>query len=190
VIEILDLSLNMFGMLFGANLSIALFYHYFAVETDEQRGQVVGTTLGASTALGLLGAAVGISTAGHISQFVLQTPNHSTHFTIMFLSFAATLPLETCFYWLKAINQSGLFVASSIARLVLQIPLTFLLLVSLQMSITGVLLSNLIATAVLAVGLCIFCISKIQFSLDRKLAIRLFRYSIPVTLTGAANFTI
>lgn len=188
-LEILDLSLNVFGMLFGVNFASALFYHFFNAESEEHRNTVVSTTLLGSTLLGFTGAGVGFILSERLSMFIFQSPAYSVWLRIMLLNFAFTLPLEATLYWLRAIDRSRTFVIATLIRLGMAVALTATSLVILKTGVQGVLWSNLITSSVLSLALGGYCLWKTSWHMNLHIFRRLLRYSVPVTLTGAALFT-
>jgi O-antigen/teichoic acid export membrane protein len=188
LIELLDLSVTVLGMIFGAQFSAALFYHYFKAETPKARGTVVTTTLIGSAVLGALGGGLGILLAGRVSVLVFHTPAYAAYLRILFLQFIFSLPLESCFCWLRTINRADLFVLLSICRLVLSAALNTIFLVGFRLAVTGFLTGSLIATAVLAVAMVFLCLHRTSLAFDFILLQRLFRYSLALSIAGAALF--
>jgi O-antigen/teichoic acid export membrane protein len=188
--EILDLSLNVFGMLFGANFSVALFYHYFEATSKRERDTVVSTTLLGSASLGALAAAIGFALARQASVLLFQHPNNAGYLRIMLLNFGFTLLLEAVLQWLRATDQARIFVVVAVCRTVIAMTLNIVFLAALGKGLAGVLYSALITSSLLALVSSAYCLTQIKPALDFRLFRRLIRYSIPVTLTGVALFVI
>lgn len=187
LLELLDLSIVVFSMLFGANFSAALSYHYFEA-SPAKRNTVVGTTMTGATMLGATGALIGISASPLLSLSVFGTPTYAGYLRILFLQFAFSLPLEACFCWLRTINRPRLFVSFSIVRLLLSVGLNVYYLVVLAQGVSGFLTASCLATALLAGVGCVFCIARNGIAFDWGLFVRLFRYSLTLSLGGAALF--
>jgi O-antigen/teichoic acid export membrane protein len=188
LIELLDLSLTVLSMIFCAQFSAALFYHYFEAATPKARGTVVATTVLGSAVLGALGGGLGILFAGRVSVLVFNTPAYAHYLRILFLQFVFSLPLESCFCWLRTINRADLFVLLSICRLLLSAALNTIFLVGFKLAIPGFLMGSLISTAVLAVVMVSLCLRRTSFAFDFILFRRLFRYSLSLSVGGAALF--
>ena len=188
--EILDVSLNVFGMIFGANFSLALFYHYWATESITERKTVIGTTVLGSAVLGMLAAGIGIAAARPISTLIFQQPEYAYYIRIMLLNFAFTLPLEAVLQWLRATDRARSFVAVTVVRVGLAMVLNVVLLAFLRLGLKGVVWSNLATSSSLAILSAAYCLRENAVSFQPRLFAKLFRYSIPVTLTGVALFTI
>jgi len=188
LIELLDLSVTVLGMIFCAQFSAALFYHYFEAATPKARGTVVTTTLLGSAVLGALGGGLGILLAGRVSVLVFHTPAYAAYLRILFFQFVFTLPVESCFCWLRTINRADLFVLLSICRLVLSAALNTIFMVGFKLAITGFLMGSLIATAVMALVMVFLCLHRTSGPFDFSLFKRLFRYSLTLSIGGAALF--
>ena len=187
-LEIMDLTLNIFGMLFGGNFCTAIFFHYFEAQTQDARNVVVSTTVFGAAMLGFAAAAAGWILATPLSQLIFQTPVYAQLLRIMFLNFAFTLPLEACFYWLRAIDRPILFVSLSLCRLFLAICLNLLFLAGLGLGLSGVVYGTALTAATLSIGLGAYCISRTGISMQFRLFRRLLRYTVPVSLAGIAMF--
>ncbi len=187
--EIMDLTLNIFGMLFGGNFCTAIFYHYFEAQTQEGRNRVVSTTVFGAALLGFTAATVGWAVSAPLSRLIFQTPVYAQFLRIMFLNFAFTLPLEACFYWLRALDRPVLFVSLSLCRLFLAVCLNVLFLAGLGMGLKGVVFATALTAASLSIGLGAYCISRTGISMQFRLFVRLLRYTVPVSLAGIAMFT-
>ena len=188
--EILDISLNVFGMIFGANFATALFYHYNAAESESERKAVISTTVLGSALLGFVAASIGIAVSSPLSMFVFQQPDYAFYLRIMLVNFALTLPLEAVLQWLRAIDRAYAFVAASVIRIGVAAVLNIIMLLFLRMGLAGVVYSSVITTTLLAVVMSAYCLNQNSLTFQARLFRRLFRYSIPVTLTGIALFTI
>jgi O-antigen/teichoic acid export membrane protein len=188
LIELLDLSITVLGMIFGAQISSALFYHYFEAETARAKGKVVTTTLLGSAVLGALGGALGILLAGRVSLLVFHTPAYAAYLRIVFFQFIFSLPLESCFCWLRSVNRADLFVLLSICRLILSAGLNTLFLAGFKLGVSGFLMGSLLATAILAAGMVFLCLRRTPIAFDFILFRRLFRYSLALSIGGVALF--
>ena len=188
--ELLDLSISLFGLFLGLNLSNAVSYFYFQNEAEEHRRKLFHTVMIGATVVGAIASALGLSTSTALSRLVFQLPGNAAYFRLMFLAFAVSLPTEAGFAWLRAQNRSTMFVATSVLRLAMAIVLNVALLVVWRLGITGVLLSNLAVTTVMLMILYALCLPKGSVAVDRRLLWETARYSAPLGITGIAMFVI
>jgi O-antigen/teichoic acid export membrane protein len=87
--------------------------------------------------------------------------------------------------YLRVLKWSGVFVAISLGRLLLNVSLNVWLLVGMDMGVEGLLLGNLSASAIhSAVLMAVFLKTRGAFRFDPKLAIEMLRFSMPLLVTA------
>ena len=87
--------------------------------------------------------------------------------------------------YLRVLKWSGLFVAISLGRLLLNVSLNVWLLVGMDMGVEGLLLGNLTASAIHAAALMIvFLKTRGAFRFDLALSIEMLRFSTPLLVTA------
>ena len=133
---------------------------------------------------------MGIISSSLLSRLVFGTSEHAGYLRILFLQFAFSLPLEGYFCWLITIDRPSLFVWFSLMRPILSAGLNVYYLVFLRQGVSGFLTSSCRAIALLAGFGCVFCISRNGIAFEWALFVRLFRYSMALSLSGAALFII
>ena len=92
VMELLDLTASIVGLLFGARIGAALFYYYFSATTQRDKDQWIGNLFLFSIGLGALIAAITLPAAGLISTIVFGTiPRYASYFRLLFIGCASFL---------------------------------------------------------------------------------------------------
>ena len=87
--------------------------------------------------------------------------------------------------YLRVLKWSGLFVAISLGRLLLNVSLNVWLLVGMDMGVEGLLLGNLLASAIHAAALMfVFMKTRGPFRFDMALSIEMLRFSTPLLVTA------
>lgn len=90
--------------------------------------------------------------------------------------------------YLRVMKWSSLFVVISLGRLVINIGLNVYLMVGLNLGIEGLLIGNLISTALqFFVIFIVFLKSRGAFCFDRNLANEMFRFATPLVVTAVAG---
>jgi O-antigen/teichoic acid export membrane protein len=87
-------------------------------------------------------------------------------------------------------ERSGLFVALNVAKLVVSLSLTIVLVVELGWGIRGVLLANLLATAALAIGLGAYMLRQVGLAFSRAVFAKLSRFGAPVAVWTVGSFVL
>jgi O-antigen/teichoic acid export membrane protein len=121
---------------------------------------------------------------------VFKSTEHAPLFRLMFLTMGLTFGLEALLTWTRAENRPQLYSGISIARLALVICLTFTFLVLLKMGVGGVLLSNLLVTALSTVLLSFYVLRQVGLTLDAGLLWKMAKYAFPVGIGGLAVFVV
>lgn len=187
VIELLTLSVDFVGLIFGLRIAQAIFRYYSQYEGRE-KDRVV------TTALYLV---AGFSSVGIVILTLLSRPIASLTFADPALAgllslFALTLLgqglIEVPMIGLKAAQRPVLFVAFSIGKLVLQLGLNVYFVVLLEMRVEGVVYSTLISTGVMALALCGYTFYSRGMRFCWGKARELVSFSIPLVLTDMLSF--
>lgn len=187
ITAILDLTTTILALLIGGGMVTAVTRFHFDDESPRHHDRVWWTGLtyvALASTLVLLPMWLGRQLLSDLTLGSAATQG----------SFYYTLALATtwlssigCIFetYLRVQKWSGLFVAISMGRLLLNIALNVWFLVGLEMGVTGLLSGNLIATLVNSlVLLLVFVRSRGGFCLDTDLARRLVRFSVPLVVTA------
>lgn len=90
--------------------------------------------------------------------------------------------------YLRVMKWSSLFVAISLGRLVINVGLNVYFMIGLNLGVEGLLIGNLIATALhCAIMVAVFIRSRGGYQFDRKLANEMFRFASPLVITALAG---
>lgn len=186
VIELLTQVMYVLSILFGGAYSSALGYHYFLYDSTRWRSTVTSTCILGSTLLGLSGSALGWVLSIPLCSHLLHEPSFVPYCRIFFAAMAADFLLESLLLWLRVVNRPRVYVTASIVRLCLTVACTLPLLVVFHLGITGVLVSNLIATSLTAILFTIYSAPQVGFHFDPNVFLRMLRFSIPLSMTSLA----
>jgi len=190
VMELLDLTTSIVGLLFGARVGSAVFYYYFAAPTQREKNRSINDVLFFSIALGLLIVAVTIPGAPWISTIVFGSSQYKNYFQLLFCGFACSIPVEVGFSYIRAINRPGLYVRLAVLQTAVGAILNVFFLVYFHMGVKGMLISSMVTSAALAVFLTQRTLSVGDISIQAKKMVELARYCFPLGLSGLAVFLI
>lgn len=191
LIELLELTSFIFSALIGMRIGDSLFFYYSSAADQQERERAVCTVFLGSALLGISGALLGCLAAPLVSRVALGSAEYAPYLQLMFVTFAFSLPVETGFCYMRALNRPGAYVAASIMRLALGITLNVALLWA-GLKVSAVLFSSLAVTAVMAVYMGVFSLSGIAWRqrFDPGLMRKFIRYSAPLGFSGLAMFVI
>lgn len=187
VIAILDLTTAILGTMICEGMVSAVTRFHFDSDDSGHQDRVWWTGI---TSMMITGLAVLLPMwlARHVLSDVAlgsQVMAGPWFFTLAFATILVGLPAGIVDTYLRVLKWSGVFVAISLARLLINVSLNVWFLVGLQMGIEGLLLGNLIATAVHSVALSIvFLRTRGRFRFCPKIAKALLRYSAPLVVTA------
>jgi O-antigen/teichoic acid export membrane protein len=190
VLDLLDLTRNLFSMLVGGRFAEALFYFYANAPDPGERKRIVGTAMMGAFLVGAFGAALGCTGSYWLGLLVFQTPRWTSYFHLSFITLGLTIPLEMGFAWLRARDQAVSYVMASLTRLGVGIAVTATLLVVFHKGVEGVLWGNLITTVLIAILVGAPCLLKNSLSFEPAVFKNLVRFALPLGLSGLAVFAI
>lgn len=184
VMELLDLTINIASLLVSVRLGQSLNYFFHVTEEGAERGRYVTTALFGTTLLSVLTGVAGVGLAVPISRLVFDTPQYASLIRLAFLNFAATLPAEVGFGYLRVCNRVRTFAAVSLCRLVADVTLNIAFLVGLGLGVASLLWSSLIGGCILSIYFARTILADYRPSLDMTALVRMARYGIPLGISS------
>ncbi len=189
VMELLDLTVNLASLLVGGRLGSALFYFYFAAETEEEKEKCISTAFFGAVLLGCACAAISLFGASTLSQIVFGTASYARYFRLVFFGLGFSMPVEMGYCCMRTFGQSGQYVRANLCYLVGTTALNLVLLILFRWGVSAILTSGLVGFAVLAGYTTWYVLSPMmKISIDLGLLWRLIRYAVPLGLSGLAVF--
>ena len=153
VLELLELTLYVFGTLVGMRLGDALIYRWsIAVNDPDRQTTALSTAYWGAFLLAGASFATGWFLSPWLSILVFGSAQYTQPFRLMFSSFAASLPMEIALSYARVSDRASHYMAFSVARLVLTASLNVFFLVSLHLRFEAMLWSGLIASAALSLA--------------------------------------
>jgi O-antigen/teichoic acid export membrane protein len=190
VLEILDLSMSLIGMLLNMGMTTALLRCYSSAPTLGEKNKAVSTAFLFAGVTGLLTFVAGAVVARPVSHMVLGPQVPPTYFLMAFSSFVlgyiANLPRT----YLRALEKSGAFVMVDTGALILMLGLNIYFIAVLKLGLVGILLSSLIAAVLQVILLSIWTVVKAGFGFSRKLLGEMMGFGLPLIFSNLALFTL
>jgi len=189
VMELLDLTSNIIGLLLGTRIGQALFYFYFtAKDEEEQHSCLTSIYMGAGLVAAL--AAFLIISAAPISNLIFGSSNYALYLRLVFASFGVSVLGELNLCYLRAIGQAARYVKVTFATLAINVTTSLILVLALRRGIEGLLVAGLLSSSITTIWLAWTILSGIRLRVDWRLIGRMFRYSIPLSVSSLAIFLI
>ena len=154
VLELLDLTLYVFGTLVGIQLGESLLFYYFATNSTETRNHVASTAILGSFMLGTVIATGGWFMAPGLSQAVFRDPQYTGLLRLACCNLGLTCPMETGLSWLRAHNLPFRYNVVALLRIGIAAVLNFVFLAFYGLGVASLQWSALVTTGILSVALC------------------------------------
>ena len=184
VLELLDLTSQVFAVLLGGRVTAALLYFHANARTAGERTLVAHTALGGAHLIGFAGAVAGWFLSRPLSALVFSDVQYTGYFRLVFLQLVFLFPEEAGLGLLRATNRSGSFALASLGRTAIYAGAGIVLLSASQLRVAAVLLAGFAAATVMALVLEWSAIRGLPRRLNWRLLGRLFRYGFPITASG------
>jgi O-antigen/teichoic acid export membrane protein len=159
---------------------------WFDDEDEERRRHLAGTTVAFVAITSTVFAAAGVALAGPLSELLLGRRD-ATLMTLGLLGVWAFTNLETAYGLLRVEERRRVFIAASVANVLLTVALTVVLVVVLDEGASGYVAGNYGASAVVLVALWFVLRDRIAPTLPRQLA-PLLRFGAPTVPADATVF--
>jgi O-antigen/teichoic acid export membrane protein len=190
IMELLDVTMNVVGLLVGTRISQALFYFYFAATNKQEKERYVSTSFAGAALVGVLYACLTLPAAPALSGLVFGSRQYGSYLRLVFLGFAFLLPLEVGLCYMRARGCARQYVGATVGNLGVNIVLTLILIVGFGWGVKGMLTGSLVSSMLLASLVAWKSLAPIQFSFNTRILFRLLWYSAPLGLSGLAVFLI
>lgn len=147
VLELVSVTAMLFQTLLSSGIAHATLRFYFEYDRAEDRNAIISTALVGSFLFTAAGASVLCVGAPAISTFVFGTSAYALPLRIVFVAMVLEISREINLAFLRAREQSGLFVVMALLQLLVQVGANVVTVWHLHLGVVGVLAGNLVATA-------------------------------------------
>lgn len=189
-VGLLGFALALLEPFFGARLASAIPKFYFDAKDDDTRRAIVSSAIFLTGGVSAISAALIAIFSNPASQLLFGTNQYALA-TALFGLNMLTQPIEyTGMMYLRLKERSGAFLAISLGKMGLQIVLNVLLVVHYELGVIGVVLSGVISSTIISVGLTAFVFyhSRPKLSLGTTWQMLLFCW--PLWFAGLAGLYI
>ena len=190
VVGLLTFALALLEPLLGARLGWAIPKFYFDATDDRGRRAVIWGSMVLTGAASAVSVIVLVLVRNDAADILFGNRKYALALGF----FAVTLltqPIEQVgMTYLRLRERSGLFMASSVAKLLLQLGLNLLLVVYWRGEVVGVVLSAVISSLVLCIASIIYLAAQGAPAFDWQVTRRMMQFSWPLWLSGLAGLYI
>jgi len=190
VIGLLTFALSFFEPLFGARLIHAVPKFYFDAAEGLERRAVIWSAVGVTGAVSVVSMTALILFRRAGSELLFGDNLYSLALGVYAVNLVSQ-PLESAgMMYLRLRSRSGLFLSASMIKLALQITLNLLLVVYLRIGVLGVVISSVISSTAIGIGLLMYTATKESPHFDWTMARRMTEYCWPLWLSALAGLYI
>jgi O-antigen/teichoic acid export membrane protein len=186
-IAILDLTVDVLGIVIVSGIAAAVCRYHFEADDEAERGRVWWTALTFVSAAALAVLVPAWVARGPLARLTLgpSYPRGGELFSLILPTLWLNSVGLVTFAYLRVRRRAGLFVALSLARLVLNIGLNVTFLVGLGLGVRGILLGNLLAGAAVTLALVgVFAAERRPYRFHAPTARSLLKFGWPLALTA------
>ena len=188
LMELIGMTLEVISIMAGAQVALGIFRYYHKAETPDEQRAVVSTALFALGASYVMVGIVGMLAAPFLSSLLFGSAQHADLFRIASAGLAFQSLITVPMAFARVRDRSLLFVSVNAVKLAISLVLNIVLLTQLGMGVKGVLISNLVANAVVGLWLTVSVIREVGARFSRSATRDLLRYGVPMMGTWAAAF--
>ena len=189
ILEILDLSMALLGMVLNMGMTAALLRYYAAAETERDKRKVVSTAFLFVVVTGAGMFFLAMAFIRPVSTLLFGPNVPSTYLLISFASFVLAYIANLPRTYLRAMEASGTFVLLDTVTLFLMVVLNVFFIVVLNTGLLGILLSALLVNIAWA-GVSVWVFRRVGIRFSRSLLRQMLGFGLPLIFSNLALFTL
>ena len=190
VIGLLAFAMAIFEPIFGARLGRAIPKFYLETSDAHTKRAVIWGALGLTGTVSTI-TMLGIMIARYAgSELLFGSQLYAPALGLFAVNLLSQPVEQTGMSYIRLQGRSRLFLAFSLAKLVLQLALNLMLVVHWREGVVGVVESSIISSTLMAIGVTIYTALHERPAFDWQLTIRMLRFCWPLWLSGLAGLYI
>jgi O-antigen/teichoic acid export membrane protein len=190
IIEILDLSITLFGMFLNMGMTVAILRRYAAAESVEEKQKVISTAFLFVAVTGAVIFILGLWLVRPMSAHLLGPHVPSTYLLLSFSSFALLYMTSVPGTYLRALELSGTILIVQTLGTVFVLVLNVYFISVLRMGVLGILWSSVLMAAVQMLLLCGWVVWKVGIKFSTSHLHQMLTYGWPLTFSNLAVFAL
>lgn len=197
VLELLDLTLYVVGMIAGLGISNSIIRFYSDCRDEKDKRRVISTALYSILAVALCTNGLLAIFSGPIARLIFHSgeSTHTASQLSFFVKIVAVSGILDMVSWagvahLQAEKKSFHFTAASIGRFVVAVSLNILFIVGLKMGVLGVLYSQIISNLIFLTTVTVLARKRLRLEFSGTLVGQMIRYGAPLIISTLSMFII
>ena len=188
VLEILDLSMSLFGMLLHMGIAPALLRSHSAAKSPQEKQRIISTAFVFITVTGLLTFAVCFPLVGPVSLALLGPKLPSTYLLLSLSSFVLSYIAAMPRAYLRALEKSGTFTTIDTVALFVTLAMNVYFIAVLDLGPAGILWSSVLVNGIQAVLLAAWTVRRAGISFSGRRLRELAAFGLPLIFSNLALF--
>lgn len=190
VVGLLAFALAVLEPVLGARLTQALPQFYFSAHDERSKSAVMSSAIILMTVVSALSAGLIFVYQEPVSNLLFGTTEYALAAALFGLNILAQPVEYSGMTFIRMQEKSLLFLYVSLAKLVAQIAINIWLVIYLDMGVLGVILSGVISSVLIGIGLTIYIYSYNTFRLDMEITWKMLVFCWPLWFAGLAGLYI
>ncbi len=190
VLEIIYFLSTIVSIVLGLGIADAMSRFYFDSEDQARRNLVVSTTVIGIGSIYLAFCLLLLPLSGWAAELFLDSRDYTEHFVILFLTLGVGFTSSIGMSYLRVEKRSVTLLIYSVSQLVLTIGLNLYFIIELQMGAKGILLSTLIASAIMGFGLLAWILSKTGLGFSKDLYRQMISFGLPMIPSSLGSYVV
>lgn len=190
ILEILDLSMSLFGMFLSMGLIAALLRCYTSAQSAEQKRKVVSTAFLFVLVTGIVTFLIGLHFLRPVCAMILGPKVPPVYLLLAFTSFILGYITNVPRTYLRAINASGTFVTIDTLTLVCLLGLNVLFIAVLKIGLVGILLSSLVVFSLQVILLSAWMVRRVGLGYNAAALRYMLVFGAPLMFSNIATFAL
>ena len=189
-LEILDLSMSLFGMFLNMGITAALLRCHSAAATAEEKRKVVSSAFIFVAVTGVATFFLLVGLVRPVSALLLGPRVPSQYLLLSFTAFIIGYITNLPRTYLRALEASGSFVLVETVSLFLMLTLNIVFIAVLKIGLAGILWSSLLVAILQLVLLCGWLLRRVGIGFSQRLLGAMMRFGLPLIFSNLAMFTL
>jgi O-antigen/teichoic acid export membrane protein len=190
VLELLDLSMSLFGMFLTMGMTAAVLRCYAAATSKEGRNRVISTAFLFALVTGAATFSLGFGLFHPASRLIFGPGIPARYLLISFSSLICTYITLVPRTYLRALEASGTFTVVDNTGLAVMLGLNIYFIAVAKIGLVGILLSSLIVGAIQLLSLSIWAVRRVGLHFDSATLWRALRFGAPLMFSNLGLFVL
>lgn len=190
VVSLLGVSIAIFELVMGARFAQAIPHFYYSESENHIRNRILSTALTITSLFSIVGVIGVWLIKDPLAKAFFGNTDFSLYLAVYGILLFTTGVENFGLMYLRILEKPIVFVLVSLLKLVVQLSLNIYLIIVLEYGIMGVIISAVVSSSIFCVIFLFQIYKRCGISVDKKFMYRLFKYTWPLWLGGAASLYI